>query len=98
MKNIGRREAESDILHTCSESNIFRFHPKENIQYLHYYVSDSDMNKCMKSKHFCLPNDSKFLFQVQYCPNNFSNSTVQHIEQSQTTLGTMKSEGNHQTC
>ena len=70
MKNIGRREAESDIFHTCSESNIFRFHLKEAIQYLHYYVSESDLNKCMKNTHFCLPNDSKFLFQVHYCPNN----------------------------
>ena len=52
MKNIGRREAESDIFHTCSKSNIFRSHPKEAIQYLHYYVSESDLNKCMKSKHF----------------------------------------------
>ena len=51
MKNIGRREAESDIFQTCSESNIFRFHSKEAIQYLHYYVSESDLNKCMKSKH-----------------------------------------------
>ena len=50
-KNIGRREAESDIFHTCSESNIFRYHPKEAIQYLHYYVSESDLNKCMKRKH-----------------------------------------------
>ena len=70
MKNIGRREAEFDIFHTCSESNIFRFHLKEAIQYLHYYVSESDLNKCMKNKHFCLPNDPKFLFQVHYCPNN----------------------------
>ena len=66
MKNIGRREAESDIFHTCSESNIFRFHLKEAIQYLHYYVSESDLNKCMKNKHFCLPNDE----------NSYSKSTI----------------------
>ena len=68
---------------------------------LHYYVSESDLNKCMKSKHFCLPNDSKFLFQVQYhivqTTCNSSNPTVQQIELrslwSQTTLGTMKMKG-----
>ena len=49
MKNNGRREVESDIFHTCSESNISRFHPKEANQYLNHYVSESDLNKCMKS-------------------------------------------------
>ena len=78
MKNIGRREVESDIFHTCSESNIFRFHLKEAIQYLHYYVSESDLNKCMKNKHFCLPNDSKFLFQVHYFPTT-CNSSIQQF-------------------
>ena len=33
MKNIGLRFASSDIFDTCSSSNIFRYHPKEAIQY-----------------------------------------------------------------
>ena len=98
MKNIGRREAESDIFHTCSESNIFRFHPKEAIQYLHYYVSESDLNKCVKSEH------------SQMIQNSCSQSNVVHqlltvqIQHelralwSQTTLETIKSEGNHPKC
>ena len=32
MKNIGLRFASSDIFHTCSSSNIFRYHPQA-IQY-----------------------------------------------------------------
>ena len=104
MKNIGRREA-SPIFFIHVANPIFSGFTRKklsniciimsqnltwiNVWKVNTFVSQMIQNSCSKSN-------------IVQTTCNSSNSTVQQIEQralwSQTTLGTMKSEGNYQKC